>query len=257
MSNEDWDKYRDRIIGLGDNSGRKSYYPELQKKIRELEEKNQNLSTFFDNTNDAIIIHNAAGEIIRVNKKAKEFCNFDKSGTIPILMQDLVVFENKTNSYVEISKKILEGESMLFETRLNNTISNTIFFAEISLKRTIWSGTDSIIAIIRDVSQRKKHENDLFKAKEKAEESSRLKSLFLANMSHEIRTPLNSIAGFSQLITDQSIPIDKREQYSQILIENSYHLIEIVEDIIRMSEIDSGISEKNVSTIELSKHLIE
>jgi CheY-like chemotaxis protein/nitrogen-specific signal transduction histidine kinase len=81
---------------------------------------------------------------------------------------------------------------------------------------------------------------ELIKAKEKSEESDRLKSAFLANMSHEIRTPLNAIIGFSSLLSDASMTMEDREEYYRIVTSNSDLLLHIIDDILDLSKIEAG-----------------
>ena len=81
---------------------------------------------------------------------------------------------------------------------------------------------------------------ELLVAKEKAEESNRLKTAFLANMSHEIRTPLNAIVGFSSvLVSDDSSPAEKA-QYCDIIQKNSDLLLHLINDILDISRMESG-----------------
>jgi len=96
------------------------------------------------------------------------------------------------------------------------------------------------IAIKEDISLRKQMEADLIVAKEKAEESDRLKSAFLANMSHEIRTPLNSIIGFSELLTDPAFEVDQKTEFINHIITNGNNLLNIISDIVDISKIESG-----------------
>lgn len=79
----------------------------------------------------------------------------------------------------------------------------------------------------------------LFHAKEKAEVADRLKSAFLANMSHEIRTPLNGILGFAELLKDEDINNTDRKEYVSIIINNGKHLLNLINDIIDISKIES------------------
>jgi PAS domain S-box-containing protein len=81
--------------------------------------------------------------------------------------------------------------------------------------------------------------SDLQKAKEKAEESDRLKSDFLANMSHEIRTPMNGLIGFSQMLADPELVNDKRMFYAKIIEQSCNQLLAIINDIIDISKIES------------------
>ncbi len=82
--------------------------------------------------------------------------------------------------------------------------------------------------------------NDLLIAKEKAEESDRLKSYFLANMSHEIRTPMNAIIGFSMLLNNPSITENERKEYTSLIVSNSESLLFLIEDIMDFSLIESN-----------------
>ena len=81
---------------------------------------------------------------------------------------------------------------------------------------------------------------ELFYAKEKAEESDRLKSAFLANMSHEIRTPMNGILGFTELLKDQDNTDDTRKKYIDIIEKSGYRMLNIINDIISISKIEAG-----------------
>ncbi|PKP39740.1 MAG: hybrid sensor histidine kinase/response regulator [Bacteroidetes bacterium HGW-Bacteroidetes-15] len=81
---------------------------------------------------------------------------------------------------------------------------------------------------------------NLRKSQEKAEESDRLKTAFLQNISHEIRTPMNSICGFSSLINKDGLTSEKRKLYSDIIAQNSNQLLSIVDDILSMSNIETG-----------------
>ncbi|MCX7986824.1 MAG: PAS domain S-box protein [Bacteroidales bacterium] len=87
---------------------------------------------------------------------------------------------------------------------------------------------------------RRKLEKELIRAKERAEESDRLKTAFLANMSHEIRTPINGILGFSQLLEHSFDDPEKREEFIQIIRTNANLLLNLIDDIIDVSRIQEG-----------------
>lgn len=86
----------------------------------------------------------------------------------------------------------------------------------------------------------KKLNEELVIAKEKAEESDRLKSAFLANLSHEIRTPMNAIMGFSELLKLEHLSIEKRDSFIDIIHNRALHLLTIINDILEMSKIETG-----------------
>jgi len=88
--------------------------------------------------------------------------------------------------------------------------------------------------------QRKKYEEELLAAKERAEESDLLKSAFLANMSHEIRTPMNAILGFSQLLEDEKLSQSEQRRYLNIIQKKGNDLLVLINDILDLSKIESG-----------------
>jgi PAS domain S-box-containing protein len=91
----------------------------------------------------------------------------------------------------------------------------------------------------------------LKEAKDKAEESDRLKSAFLANMSHEIRTPMNGIMGFSMMLADPLLPKETRDSYLRIINSSCEQLLHIVNDIIDISKIEAGQIDINESSFDL------
>lgn len=93
---------------------------------------------------------------------------------------------------------------------------------------------------LEDYTQRKKIEDDLNAARLKAEESDSLKSAFLANMSHEIRTPMNAIIGFSGLLQNDSLPVEKRRRYLDLIHKSSEALLNLINDILDISKIEAG-----------------
>ena len=99
-----------------------------------------------------------------------------------------------------------------------------------------------LIGISWDITNLQNIEQELIKARIKAEQSDRLKSAFLANMSHEIRTPLNAIVGFSDLLVDTE-NIEERREYIQIVKENNDLLLQLISDILDLSKIEAGTFE--------------
>ncbi len=115
-----------------------------------------------------------------------------------------------------------------------------------------------VVGCARDVTQQKKTEADLIAAKEKAEQSDRLKSAFLANMSHEIRTPMNAITGFAALLTDPSVSDEERSRFANIIQTRSDDLMRIINDILEISRIESGnasIEKDNVNLTDLLREM--
>ncbi|NBC84098.1 MAG: PAS domain S-box protein [Bacteroidetes bacterium] len=105
------------------------------------------------------------------------------------------------------------------------------------------------------ISKRKEelYEQNLIRAKEKAEENDNLKSAFLANMSHELRTPMNGIIGFSEMFMSEDISDEKRKQFATIVIDSSQRLLNIVNDILDISRIETGQLELSEDQVDLAK----
>lgn len=103
--------------------------------------------------------------------------------------------------------------------------------------------------------EKEKRAEELIIAKEHAEESDRLKSAFLANMSHEIRTPMNGILGFAGLLNSSNITNEKQQEYIKIIENSGKRMLNIINDIIIISKIDSGILEVNISELDINNQL--
>ena len=115
-------------------------------------------------------------------------------------------------------------------------------------------GKEVIGGLLRfeDITEKLKIEQDLREAKNKAEESNRLKSAFLANMSHEIRTPLNAIVGFSDMICQIDDPVEKQE-YMKIIIANNELLLQLIDDILDLSKIEAGTMDFSYSVTDVNE----
>lgn len=106
-----------------------------------------------------------------------------------------------------------------------------------------------------DISERKFMEGELIKAKDKAEESDRLKSAFLANMSHEIRTPMNGILGFSELLKTPNLSGEEQQEYISIIEKSGTRMLNIINDIVSISKIEAGMTEVTIGESDINEQL--
>jgi signal transduction histidine kinase/CheY-like chemotaxis protein len=129
-----------------------------------------------------------------------------------------------------------------------------IFLWIYSLRRQVFQKTKALQV---ELEERKLIDKNLHIAKEKAEESDRLKTAFLANLSHEIRTPMNGIIGFSDLLIQEFPENDPRKEHLEIIHKSSVQLLNIIEDIINMSKIEAGEVKLNSTSFVVKDILID
>lgn len=157
---------------------------------------------------------------------------------------------------VEASSKLLlnsvidQNPVAQIEVKENNEIKTYSI-----IKQAIKSQQGSRLVIIHDITKLKKTEKELIIAKERAEESDQLKSAFLANMSHEIRTPLNGILGFTELLKMSDVTPEQQNDYLDIIKKGGDRMLNIINDIIDISRIESGQMKISVSKTNLNDQI--
>lgn len=187
-----------------------------------------------------IAVTDTQGKIIFVNQNLTGILGLPKQSFIDgmwfrnILLED----RNKMDIIWQNAHKDKEGVfEAEFRIRLDQQIRHIHYKAATMFNAEEFAG---IVSVFEDVTQRKNFENELVEAKNKAEDSDRLKSAFLANMSHEIRTPMNAILGFSDLLsTDEYSPEEKME-FIEMIKSSGRLLLNLINDIIDISKIEAG-----------------
>jgi len=250
------EEIRKKIIGLGEDSARKTYYPQLQKQLEELKQKNAALEEsnkkyleanmamqeayaknsailkclpdlMFTFNEDGVILDYYANHLLKLHVPPQEFINKPVTTVLPHDVAALTL---------QSIKNTLETKTIQQYTyQLNNSGIIMTFEA-----RMIYLTDTSTLAIVRDITETRQLIEDLKDARNKAEQSDKLKTAFLANMSHEIRTPMNGIIGFSQLLKDQQYTEEQRNKFANTVISSSKQLLSIVNDILDVSLIESG-----------------
>lgn len=119
-----------------------------------------------------------------------------------------------------------------------------------------YSGRESLIGTYKDITHEMRVQQELREAKDRAQESERLKIAFLSNITHEIRTPLNAIVGFSELLSSCEDP-KERECYFNLVSKNNDLLLRLVDSIIDMSRIESGTLELKLETFDFALAFFE
>jgi len=252
---EEWEKYRNKIIGLGEGSSRKSYYPELQNKIEELETSRENLLTIVNSISDALFIHDQEGKILLLNKKAQDLYQIQEDEFDRISIYDLILDPTDQNKICLIWDKVIKGKSYVFELTSVNAKDKDEIPVQVSINQSIWNGTKVLVAVVRDFKERKKYEEELIAAKKKAEENDRLKSAFLANISHEIRTPMNGILGFAELLKLPDLTGEQMLNYIRIIETCGARMLNIINDLMDISKVESGLVTVSLKAVDVTEQL--
>ena len=250
------DKLMHYIAFISDISDRKSVEKELL--IRE-----KNLSSLLENPAGYLIyrtrfnINTGQGEVLQVSPSFVDILGISEEEKNDFQKWLINVHPEDLPKIMKASEQGMKPPFKLdTEIRYNHSIKGTIWL-EIRAAGVPYDSHPKVIeyanGIILDITERKKTEEALKKAKEKAEESDQLKSAFLANMSHEIRTPMNGILGFTDLLKNQDLTGEQRNKFIEIIRKSGDRMLHTVNDIIDISKIDAGqveMTKDNVNVCE-------
>jgi PAS domain S-box-containing protein len=232
---------------------------------------------------DLEIIHNAArlAEIAIIRKRTEEL-NTRLGRIVEDTMNEIYVFDSESLRFVQVNRGARENlgytieelreltpldlkplftrsefddlidplrsgarEQLAFET-IHRRKNGTDYDVEVRLQLARTESPPVFVAVVEDITQWKLAEAALLAAKKQAEQANHAKSIFLANMSHELRTPLNAVIGFSELIENEVFgPAGnpKYPEYARDVRESGQHLLDLINDILDLSKIESGSDE--------------
>ena len=111
------------------------------------------------------------------------------------------------------------------------------------------------VGTITDITDIKRYQQEQIQLRLKAEESDKLKSAFLANMSHEIRTPMNGILGFAEVLKDPDLTNKQQQEYLGIIEKSGARMLNIINDIVDISKIESGLMEVNLKELNINEQM--
>ncbi|HQB22646.1 MAG TPA: HAMP domain-containing sensor histidine kinase, partial [Bacteroidales bacterium] len=194
------------------------------------------------------------GNIIEFYSNYKSFCKEPKPEDFINKNIEEVFSKDLTTFFKENVGKVVENKQIESFTYSNAYLqkSRKLYFDA----RLVYLNETTVLLVIRDITARMELLNKYEIAKQKAEESERLKTAFLANMSHEVRTPMNAIIGFADLLK-YDIDENEKHEYVNIIQNSCYQLLTVLDDIIELSKIESGTMLKNITSFNLNELLDE
>ncbi len=246
---QDWDALREGVIGLGAHSARKSYYPELQKRVSELER----FRALLDGSRDAIMLLKLPeGVILDANRSATELLGLDD--------------DHRTLAAAaprEFAEVLLAELGRQQDITLESDLGSSATPFEVSAHPLRMHDGDFAVVVARDITDRRRAEEsqrahrrrleaevtsrteELRRANEELVKTTRAKDQFLASMSHELRTPLNSIIGFSDVMLRGLAGEVTEEQHRQLVMVNNAgkHLLSLINQVLDLAKIESGEAE--------------
>jgi PAS domain S-box-containing protein len=235
-------------------------------KIRaeESEEKHRFL---FENMIQGVVYHCSTGEIIYANEAASRILGlsedqlYGKTSFDPrwrAIHEDGSDFPGETHpGMITLSTGQPVYNTIMGVFDYHNNSYRWININSIPKFKNNENKPSQVIVTFEDITELKTIAIELNKAKEKAEESDRLKSAFLQNMSHEIRTPLNAICGFSERLTLPNLDNQKLKFYTNIIITSSNQLLSIVNDVLTISALETKQERLNIEKVYLNNVISE
>jgi len=199
------------------------------------------ISKAIEQTPAVVVITDQAGNIEYVNPKFTALTGYSSEEVLGENPRILQSGEMQREVYEDMWQTILAGREWSGEF-LNKKKNGELYWENATISPVTNERGDitHFVAVKEDVSDKKKLWSQLVDAKEKAEESDRLKSCFLANLSHEIRTPMNGILGFSALLKEPLLSGEEMEQYIELIHESGKRMLSIINNLIDISRIETG-----------------
>ncbi len=247
--------YESRIVPAGDG-----VFLILQRDItqrKKAEEEIKMLAQAILNANDSISITDLDNNFLFVNPAFLEIYGYT---------YDEIIGKNTSilkppDSGKELDKQILDDtfKSGWQGELINVKKDGSIFPISLSTSAVVDDDGKPIamVGIANDITERKLTEQELIRAKERAEESDRLKTAFLSNMSHEIRSPMNAVLGFIQLLRSDEQLSETGKQYIDLIQNSGNQLLSLIEDIIDISKIQSNQLRISKSQFDLNQCMEE
>lgn len=214
-------------------------------RTKELSESQARIQTVMDVGLDGIITINEKGVIETVNPACKKIFDFKSEELIGqnvrVLMPEL--FHTERNEYVP-NNLSTEKEKIIGVGRrevLGRRKDGSEFPLEIGIAETKKGGEKLCIGILRDITERKKAEEEILQAKEQAEEATQLKDKFISLVSHDLRAPINTILGFLGFLDDNSNPLNEsQKEIYQLIVKSSKNMVKMIERLLDISRLHTG-----------------
>lgn len=210
-------------------------------------------------TSEALLTTDHALRITSCNRGAEFIFGYQAAELVGRPIEDLIPARYRSEHWRHVAKFAGDPRQSLIMSERGEIRGlrkdGTEFPAEASIAKSGIGATTGFTIVLRDVTERRRIESDLHEARWAAEQASMAKSQFLATMSHELRTPLNAIIGFSQVIENRLFgdDLDRYVAYASDIRGSGQHLLEMINDILDLSRIESGLETLQLEQVDVAK----
>ncbi len=211
------------------------------------------LSRAVEQSPNSIVITDVNGTIEYVNANTAALTGYTSEEVIGKNPRIFKTGNTSDEEYSKLWETITSGKTWSGEF-MNKKKNGELYWesASISPILDLQGKIVNYLGIKTDITEKKKLLQELIAAKEKAEESDRLKTSFLNNISHEIRTPMNAIVGFAEFLNEPDLTSEKRKEFSDIIIQSTKQLLSIITDIIDIAAIEAGQEKTHLTEFDLN-----
>jgi PAS domain S-box-containing protein len=247
----------DRIRGLNE---------ELEQRVMnrtvELKQSEDRLRIIMDNAVDGIVVINHKGIVESFSRSAARMFGYNATEVIGKNVRMLMPqpYRGRHDDYLH--RYVAGGEARIIgierEVKGRRRDGST-FPLEIAVSEVEMEGVQLFTGLVRDITARKRVQEELISAWKAADAANKAKSVFLSSMSHELRTPLNAILGFAQLqrdYSDQPLSDEQRQSIEQIL-EGGQHLLALINEVLDLSKIEAGEVELSLGPFDAAEIIQE
>ncbi len=228
----------------------------LRHQLVQLERQKGNLEQLFQNSPEGVALIDAKDVIVRVNPEWVRMFGYSSDEAVGRMLHELLAPRELREESLGITSIVIAGQDVSCESRRLKKDGTLIDVSILGTPLREESGRVLVYAIYRDITESKRAEENMRRAKELAEEANRLKSEFLANMSHELRTPMNGVLGMTKLALDTELTDEQRECLS-LAHASATSLMALINDILDFSAVEVHAMELHPVALSLRQTLAD